>query len=181
MAKTTKIIDKTGTGKAPAEEPAEAPKPYKKEEFETLVRILQTDIPGNKNTYVGLTYIKGVSFAMSNAICHILKLDKKKKVVDLSKEELEHINEGIKNLEVPLFMKNRRNDFDTGEDEHLLISDLDLRKEFDIKRLRKIRCYKGSRHARGLPVRGQRTRSHFRSTGRNKAVGVKTKSRSKKG
>ena len=49
-------------------------------------------------------------------------------------------------------------------------------KEFDIKRMKKMRSYKGIRHASGLPVRGQRTKSHFRKKGKNKAVGVsKTK------
>ena len=75
MAKTTKIIDKTGMDEKPAEANAqtEEKKSESKKEFETLVRILQTDIPGSKNVYVGLTYIKGISFAMSNALCHILK------------------------------------------------------------------------------------------------------------
>lgn len=179
MAKKQRIIDKTGMN-----EPAEAVKPeYKKpeEKHETLVRILQTDIPGNKNVYVGLTRIKGISFAMSNAICHLLKIDKSKKIVDLNKEEIDSITEAVKNQGIPTFLRNRRKDFDSGQDKHLVITDLDLRKEFDIKRLMKIKSYKGTRHSRGLPVRGQRTRSHFRKHGKHKAVGVKTKKVGKKG
>jgi len=67
---------------------------------------------------------------------------------------------------------NRRRDFDTGEDLHLIASDLKLRKEFDIKNLKEIKSYRGMRHAFGLPVRGQRTKGHFR---KGAAVGVRRK------
>ena len=64
---------------------------------------------------------------------------------------------------------NRRKDIDTGKNIHIIGSDLSLQKEFDIKRLKKMKCYRGVRHSTGQPVRGQRTRSHFR---KNKSVGV---------
>jgi small subunit ribosomal protein S13 len=143
--------------------------------FASLIRIRGTDIRGEKNIYAGLARIKGVSFAMANALCHILKISPSKKVQDLSKEDIQKIEDAIKEPKVPGYFKNRRNDFETGEDKHLSTSDLDLEKEFDIKRMRKMKSYKGLRHSRGLPVRGQRTRSHFRKKGRNKVVGVKTK------
>jgi len=73
------------------------------------------------------------------------------------------------------FLKNRRSDFKTGEESHIIGSELDMKKDFDIRRLKKIRAYRGIRHAAGLPVRGQRTRSHFRKKGQ--AVGVKRKGR----
>ena len=63
------------------------------------------------------------------------------------------------------------NDFITGEDSHLLGSNLDLNEELDIKRLKKIRSFRGYRHAMGQPTRGQSTRSHFR-TNRKKGVGI---------
>ena len=80
----------------------------------------------------------------------------------------------MKNPDVPIYLINRRNDFETGENKHLTTSDLDLKKEFDIKRLRKIKSYKGIRHAAKLPVRGQRTKSHFRKN-RGKSGGIKKK------
>jgi small subunit ribosomal protein S13 len=147
-------------------------KPEKKDYF-SIVRILQTDIPGNKQALVGLRYIKGVSWGISNALFKILKLDPKKKIADLSQEEIDKITEFLKNPKLPEFLYNRRNDFDTGEDTHLIGTDLDMKKEFDIRRLKKIRSYRGLRHALGQPTRGQSTRSHFRSKG--KAVGVKRK------
>ena len=158
------------------EKKVENKNPKFKQETEFLVRIMSTDIPGQRNVYAGLTYIKGVSFSLSNAICLILGMDKMKKIGSLSKEEIDKITKEIENPRVPDFFKNRRNDLDTGETKHLSTNDLDLRKEFDIKRLKKIRSYRGLRHARGLPVRGQRTKSHFRTRGKkNKAIGVQKK------
>ncbi|MFH1501078.1 MAG: 30S ribosomal protein S13 [archaeon] len=141
---------------------------------EILVRILSTDIPGDKKVYVGLTRIKGVSWSFSNALCNVLKLDGNKRISELSKDEIEKIAKFIKEPKLPKFMLNRRNDLDTGDTKHLSTTDLDLRKEFDIKRLKKIRSYRGLRHALGQPVRGQSTRGHFR---KNKAVGVLKKSK----
>ncbi|MEK6890946.1 MAG: 30S ribosomal protein S13 [Nanoarchaeota archaeon] len=155
-----------------AQEPEQKHK-VKEDKLEILVRILSTDIPGSKNIFSGLTYIKGISFSISNAICHQLKIDRHRKISSLSKEEIEHITHAVKNLEIPEFMMNRRIDFDTGKTSHLITTDLDLKRDFDIKRLKKIKSYKGVRHSRGLPVRGQRTKSHFRKKGKNKTVGVK--------
>jgi small subunit ribosomal protein S13 len=147
----------------------------KKEEYEKIIRIMQTDITGEKQLYIGLTKIKGVSWGISNALCNKLGLDKKRKISSLSKEEIQKIEEFIKNPDLPIFLLNRRKDFDTGKDLHLLGSDLELRKDFDIRKLKKIRSYRGLRHALGQPVRGQRTRGHFREKG--KAVGVLKKAK----
>ncbi|MGV8151795.1 MAG: 30S ribosomal protein S13 [Candidatus Nanoarchaeia archaeon] len=141
-------------------------------EYFSIVRIWQTDIPGNKKSLVGLTYIKGVSWSISNAMCRILKLDKDKKISELSKEEISKIEGFLKNPSLPRFLLNRRRDFETGEDQHLFTTELDMKKEFDIRRLKKIRSYRGLRHATGQPTRGQSTRSHFRSRGKKKSVGV---------
>jgi len=140
-----------------------------KREEGTLIRILSTDIPGNKSVYAGLTKIKGVSWSFSNAVCNVLRIDRNKKISDLTEKEIEKISEFIKNPKLPVFTLNRRKDFVSGENKHLIGSDLELQKEFDIKRLRKIKSYRGLRHALGLPVRGQRTKAHFR---KHRAVGV---------
>jgi small subunit ribosomal protein S13 len=146
---------------------------------ESLVRILGYDIPGSRNTLSGLTRIKGVGWAIANLTCIKLNLDKKKKILDLSKPEIEKIESFVKNLDAPDFLKNRRNDLETGETKHYSASDLEMKKDFDIRRLKKIRSYKGIRHTSNLPVRGQRTRSNFRAKG-SKAVGVKKKKVGKK-
>ena len=144
-----------------------------KKEPALIVRIMQTDIPGNKKVFVGLTYIRGVSWAVSNAICKIIGIDKNKKISELNEDETNKITEFLKNPKLPNFLVNRRRDFETGEDFHLLTARLEMNKEFDIRRLKKIRSYRGLRHALGQPTRGQRTRSHFRAKGRKKAVGIK--------
>ncbi len=147
--------------------------PHQEEKKETLVRIASQDILGEQKIYPGLTKIKGVSWAISNALCVKLHLDRNMKLSELSPDQLKKIEDTLKNLDLQNFLKNRQNDFDSGENKHLLGVDLDLAKEFDIKRLKKIKSYKGMRHSLGQPVRGQRTRSHFRKTGI--AVGVKKK------
>jgi len=148
------------------------------EENEILVRITGYDIPGSKNLYTGLTRIKGVSWVISNAVCLKLGFPKSKKVSELSKDDIQKIQAFLKELPLPDFLKNRRFDRESGESGHFYGIDLDLKKEFDIKRLKKIKSYRGIRHTARLPVRGQRTRAHFRQKG--KAVGVKRKKLGKK-
>jgi len=143
-----------------------------KDKYYSIIRILQTDIPGNKAILVGLTYIKGISWSVSNAIVKILKIKPQKKIADFSKEEINKIEEFLKDIKLPQFLVNRKKDFETGEDKHILTNTLDITKEFDIRRLKKIRSYRGLRHALGHPTRGQKTRSHFRGKGKKKAVGV---------
>jgi small subunit ribosomal protein S13 len=132
------------------------------ENEEILVRIYGYDIPSSKKIFVGLTRIKGVSWSISKALCTILKIPLTKRISELSKPEIQHIENTLDNLPIPDYLKNRRFDIETGKSEHLYSSDLDMKRDFDIKRLREIKSYKGVRHALKLPVRGQRTRSHFR-------------------
>jgi len=141
---------------------------------EKIVRILSRDIEGGMKLYPGLTKIKGVSWSFSNAVCKILKMDKNKRIGSLTEKEIKEITEFIKNPKAPKYLINRRKDFGTGEDQHLVGSDLELKKEFDIKRLKKIKSYKGYRHLVGLPLRGQRTKSNFRKN-RKKGSGIKKK------
>jgi len=148
-------------------------KPQEKRE-ERLVRILSKDIEGRMKIYPGLTKIKGVSWAFSNAVCKILKIDKNKTIGSLTEEEIQKISDFIKNPELPVYIMNRRKDVETGEEKHLTGTDLDLRKDFDIKKLKKIKSYRGLRHTAGLPTKGQRTKAHFRRN-RKKGSGIKKK------
>ena len=149
--------------KKPEKEKAKEIYKQKDEYYESLVRILGYDIPGTRNIYSGFTKIKGVSWAISNAVCLALKMPHSKKISELSKEEISKIEDTLKNLQIPDFMKNRRNDPEHGHTKHLLSNDLEITRDFDIKRMKKIKSYKGVRHTFHLPVRGQRTRSHFRA------------------
>lgn len=150
-------------------------KPHEREEdYEMLVRVAGFDLPGSKNIYSGLTRIKGISWAISNAVCHYLNIPKSKKVSELSKDDLKRIETFFAEMsKIPHFLQNRRLDVESGQTAHYLGSELDIKREFDIKRMKEIRSYKGIRHAAKLPVRGQRTRSHFRNRGQT--LGVKRK------
>ena len=97
------------------------------------------------------------------------------------KQEIQIIETMLKSSKFPRFLLNRKNDFTTGIDSHLIGSDLDLAEELDIKRLKKIRSWRGLRHATGQPTRGQRTRSNARTRkGKRKTVGGQKKKLAKK-
>jgi len=145
---------------------------------EKLVRILSEDIEGGMKLYAGLTKIKGVSWGIANATCYVLNLDKKRLIGSLTQEEIKKISDFIKNPQIPDWLLNRRKDFESGVHKHLSGSDLELQRDFDIKRLKKIKSYRGLRHMAGQPVRGQRTKSHFR-TNRPRGGGIKKKGEKK--
>ena len=148
----------------------------KEKHEERVVRILSQDLEGKMTVYAGLSRIKGISWAVSNAICKNLGIDKKRKIGSLTEEELKKISGFMKDPKLPEFLLNRKFDFEDGKNHHLTGSDLDLRKEFDIKRLKKTKSYRGIRHTAGLPLRGQRTKSNFRKN-RKKGVGIKKKNK----
>jgi len=138
-----------------------------------LIRIMGKDIPGDKKLILGLTKLKGISWAFANATCKRLNMSPDKRIEELKEEDIKRITDFVKNPNLPLFLLNRRKDYNSGEDKHLSGTDLDLQKEFDIKRLKKIKAYKGMRHMLGQPVRGQSTKAHFRTNRKSKgAVGV---------
>lgn len=145
---------------------------------ERVVRILSEDIEGNSKLHAGLTKIKGVSWTISNATCKKLGFDKNRKIGSLSAEEIKKISDFLKNAELPNFILNRNADFETGKNLHRIGTDLELQTEFDIKRLKKIKSYRGIRHGAGLPLRGQRTKSNFRKN-RRKGAGIKKKGKKK--
>lgn len=148
-----------------------------KSNFNYLVRIKNTDLDGKKNLFVGLTKIKGIGVMYSNMICNFSGVDKSKRVGDLSKTEIKQIENVIDNPEkfkVPVWMKNRRNDYETGADKHLLTADLDFTRQNDLRRMQRTKSYRGLRLSWGLPVRGQRTSSNFRNA-KGKGLGVKRK------
>ncbi len=152
-------------------------------DFKHLVRIANTDLDGNKPLYYALTKIKGIGFIFANAVLTAAKLDKKRKIGYLSDEEVKLIDDIIKNPlkhKLPLWLFNRKKDFETGNDIHLFSGDLDFYKENDIKLMKKIKSYRGIRHIYGLPVRGQRTKSNFRRN-KGKVMGVKRRKGMKAG
>jgi len=109
-----------------------------------MARIAGVDLPAKKRAEIGLTYIYGIGRARSLSLLHRAGVDPGKKVADLTEEEVNRVRTLIEN---------------EGAVEG------DLRKEIsmNIKRLMEIGCYRGARHRRGLPVRGQRTRTNART------------------
>jgi len=123
-----------------------------------MARIAGVDLPKNKRAEIGLTYILGIGRVSSNKILKSTSIDPNTRVKDLSEDEIVRIRE-------------------------LILQDYkvegDLRREvsMNIKRLMDIGCYRGLRHRRGLPVRGQQTRTNARTRKGPKkhAVGGKKK------
>jgi len=136
-------------------------------ETREVVRIARTDLDGTKPVAKALGNLQGVGDMYGNAVVEALEeVDTETKIGALNDEEIDHVEEVIKSPEeydIPEWVRNRRKDRETGEDTHLIGSDLELKEEFDIRRLKEIGSYKGWRHEIGLPVRGQKTKSSFRS------------------
>ncbi|MCS7098876.1 MAG: 30S ribosomal protein S13 [Sulfolobales archaeon] len=146
--------------------------------FKHIVRIAGVDIEGELSLVHGLSKIKGVGPQIARACALKLGLNPKTKIGYLSDEDVERIEDFLRDpvkYGVPPWMVNRRKDYETGLDRHLIGSDLILAARQDIEREIKIRSWRGVRHSLGLKVRGQRTHT----TGRvGPVVGV-TKGKTK--
>ncbi len=145
--------------------------------FKHIVRVANVDIPGNMQTRFALTKIKGIGINFADMICTVAKVDKHTKVGYLPDDEVARLNAVAQHpLQngLPVWSLNRRKDYDSGTDQHVLTGTLNFVKDNDLKRLKKIKTLRGIRHQKGLPVRGQRTRSNFRRS-KGKVVGVTKK------
>lgn len=109
-----------------------------------MARIAGIEIPNHKRVEVGLTYIYGIGRQKSKTILDRVKVDLNKKIKDLTAEELIRIRKHI-------------------ESDEMVEGDLKKKINTDIKRMMDINCYRGRRHKKGLPVRGQRTKTNART------------------
>jgi len=152
----------------------EKPPEKKDEDFQYIIRIANTDIDGEKNVVMGLAQIKGIGRHMAVLIADATRIDKKVKIGKLTDAQIEKIKEILENIHntAPGWMLNHRKDIDTGNDIHLISSEVDLRLRDDVNLLKMIRSYRGIRHESGLSVRGQRTRANNR---KGLALGVSKK------
>jgi len=142
-----------------------------------IIRIAKEDLDGDLPIERALWKIKGIGKNFAHAIRVALGYDSKKKLGELSEEEIKKLEDCIYNprkYNIPSWLYNNRRDLETGEDMHLVGSELALKIKTRIDFLKKIRCYRGVRHWLNLPVRGQRTRAHFR---KGATVGVQRKKR----
>ena len=176
---STRLKDKDAVEAKPKEEKQAKGRhrPEKQVDVRSIVRVVGTDLDGEKPVNRAIMKIKGIRYSMSNAICKVAGIDPKKKLGNLNESEMGNLEDVIKDplkFKIPTYFINRRRDLETGKDLHLSGMDLTASMRFDIQRHVDIKTYRGWRHMLGQPVRGQRTRSSFRGTG--KAVGVMKKS-----
>jgi len=147
-----------------------------KHRMRMIVRVLGTDLDGEKDVATAILKIKGVGHSFANTICKTAKIDPHKKLGSFTESEIAELEKAIKEplkIGVSSWLLNRRKDIESGKDSHVSGPDVDVTKKFDVQRMVDKKTYKGVRHMFGLPVRGQRTRSSFR---RGKTVGVIRKS-----
>ena len=120
-----------------------------------MARIVGVEVPAEKKIGVALTYVYGIGRALSRTILKDLGLDSEARVKSLTDEELSRISSMI---------------------EKKFVVEGQLRRQIsqNISRLKEIKCYRGTRHIKNLPVRGQRTRTNARTRkGKKKTVAVK--------
>ena len=127
-----------------------------------MARIAGVDLPKTKRSEIGLTYIYGIGRSTAQSILNKAKIDYNKKIGELTDEEVASIRSIIQS---------------DAKVEGALRSDVQM----NIKRLTDIGCYRGLRHRKGLPVRGQRTRTNARTRkGKRRTVAGKKKALEKK-
>ena len=155
-------------------------------EMRYIVRIAGKDLDGNLPIYMALTRIKGISHRTAKAIAVAFEkttnISYNTKLGQLDEEKdkvLEDIVLNPKKYDLPGWILNRQRDLESGQDQHLVMGDLDFGLRKDIQRLSEIKSYRGIRYGWGLTVRGQRTRSTHR--GKGPVVGVMKKEVKKAG
>ncbi len=122
-----------------------------------MARIAGVNIPTNKRAVIALTYIFGIGPAMAQKICTKVGVPFERRVSDLTEDEVIRIRETI-------------------DQDYQVEGDLRRERAMNIKRLMDLGCYRGLRHRRGLPVRGQRTHTNARTRkGPAKAIAGKKK------
>ena len=122
-----------------------------------MARIAGVDLPRDKRVEIGLTYIYGIGPTLASEIIAKTGINPDTRVRDLSEDEVAKIRELL-------------------DADYKVEGDLRREKQSILKRLTSINCYRGQRHRRGLPVRGQRTRTNARTRkGKKKTVGAQAK------
>lgn len=145
------------------------------DEFRHRLRITDTDVDGTLKTSYALAKIKGISLSLANAILKKTGINSDRRAGFLTEAEIEKIEDVIKDPArngLPSWLLNRRKELETGKDMHLTSADLVLKTKMDIEKMKEIKSWRGYRHAYGLKVRGQRTKTTGRA---GKALGVKKK------
>jgi small subunit ribosomal protein S13 len=141
-------------------------------DFNYIVRLHGSNLDGTKLLPYALVDLKGIGIRVARTMIKKLGLNPLERLGALSESDvrkLEVLLESPGDQGIPSWMLNRRKDPRTGGDLHLLASDLTLAEREDIELMKETRSWKGDRHARGLKVRGQRTKTTAR---KGRSVGV---------
>ncbi|CAE6415582.1 unnamed protein product [Rhizoctonia solani] len=170
--------------------------PEAHQQFQHILRLLNTNVDGKRKIMYALTEIRGVGRRYANVVCKKADVDLKKRAGDLNSDELERIVTIMQNpthagdlnsdelerivtimqnptqFKIPTWFLNRQKDIVDGKNSQILSNGIDSKLRDDLERLKKIRAHRGLRHYWGLRVRGQ----HTKTTGRRgKTVGVSKK------
>uniref|UniRef100_A0A1D1XXX3 40S ribosomal protein S18 n=2 Tax=Anthurium amnicola TaxID=1678845 RepID=A0A1D1XXX3_9ARAE len=145
------------------------------EDFQHILRLMNTNVDGKRKIMFALTAIKGIGRRFANIACKKADVDMNKRAGELTAGELENLMTVIANprqFKIPDWFLNRKKDYKDGRYSQVVSNALDMKLRDDLERLKKIRNHRGLRHYWGLRVRGQ----HTKTTGRRgKTVGVSKK------
>ncbi|OGD44962.1 30S ribosomal protein S13 [Candidatus Bathyarchaeota archaeon RBG_13_46_16b] len=145
------------------------------EEFRHIMRIVDANVDGTLKASYAVSKIRGINVRLAHAILRKADIDPEKRAGFLTEAEIDKIEEIAKDplkYGVPSWLANRRKDAETGKNMHLISADLILKSKNDIQEMKDTKSWRGYRHAYGLKVRGQRTKTTGRA---GKALGVKKK------
>jgi len=145
------------------------------QEYRHILRIMGTDVSGTLKASYAVAEIKGVSSSLSNAVLKKAGVNPDQRVGFMTESDVSKIEDVIKDpvkYGIPAWIFNRRKDSESGKDMHVLSAELALKIKTDIDGAKEIRSWRGYRHAYGLKVRGQSTKTTGRA---GKALGVKKK------
>merc|ERR1712113_656376 len=144
-------------------------------QFQHILRVMNTNIDGKTKIMYAMTSIKGVGRRFSNLCLKKADIDMTKRAGELSEEEVERlvtIMQNPRQYKIPDYFLNRQKDIKDGKTSQVLSNFLDNKLREDLERLKKIRAHRGLRHYWGVRVRGQ----HTKTTGRRgRTVGVSKK------
>lgn len=157
--------DDEAEGEKKKKTPAPSAKTEENPDFKYIVRLANTDLDGKYQVIPAIALVKGLGLRTAAIVATRAGVNAYQKIGDLKDEDVNKLQESIDTLQesVPAWMLNRRKDIDTGEDGHLIGSDVEIKLRDDLNRLKKIRTYRGVRHESGQKVRGQRSRANGRT------------------
>ena len=139
-----------------------------------MARLAGVELPRNKRIEIALTYIYGIGHFTAGKIIEFTEVDPATKAGELSEDDINRLRDALERLD-EVMPPHETAFFNTK-----IEGDLRRQREMDIRRLMDINCYRGLRHRRGVPVRGQRTSTNARTRkGKAKTIGVGRKAKVK--